>query len=166
MIHWDEPYAVHSVRVSLRVRLARTRDKVRRWFPGGPIVTLSPPISPFPIDFFKGLPMCYPRLPVGSGLLTRVGVGSSKSSSLVWQVQPCPCLSVTVLCNSRWGQRNVRGGGSRQIMIGQLYILVVSVLYLLVNLWWYIMFLFLSFLVSLLFLPVSLNKVPHWFCSA
>jgi hypothetical protein len=48
------PYAVHSVRVSLRVRLVRTRDKVRWWFPGGPCVTLSPPISPFPIDYLRG----------------------------------------------------------------------------------------------------------------
>ena len=91
-----------------------------------------PPYLAFSNRLIKGLPMCYPRLPVGSGLLTRVGVGSSKSSSLVWQAQLCPCLSVTVLCNPRWGQRNVWGGGSRQIMIGQLYILVVSGFYLLV----------------------------------
>ena len=77
--------------------------------------------------------MCYPRLPVGSGLLTRVGVGSSKSSSLVWQAQLWLCPSVTVPCNSRRGQRNLwgGGGGSCQIMIGQLYIFVVSGLYLL-----------------------------------
>ena len=83
---------------------SETRDKVLRGFPGGPIVTLSPLISLSLIDLFKGLPMCYPRLPVGPGLLTGVGVGSRKSSNLVWQVQPfrCLCLSVTVLCNSRW----------------------------------------------------------------
>jgi hypothetical protein len=57
---------VHSVRVSLRVHLARTRDKVHQWFPGpgvpDSIVTLSPLISTFPIG---------------------VGVSSSKSSNLV-----------------------------------------------------------------------------------
>jgi hypothetical protein len=54
--------------------------------------------------------MCYPRLPVGYSLLTRVGIDTNKSSNLVWQDHPCPCLSVTVLCNSRWEQRNVWGG--------------------------------------------------------
>ena len=71
--------------------------------------------------------MCYPRLPVDPGLLTRVGVGTSKSSSLVLQVYPfsCLCLSLNVLCNPRRKKRRVRDGGSRQIMVGQSYTLVV-----------------------------------------
>ena len=41
--------------------------------------------------------MCYPRLPVHPGLLTRVGFASNRSSVLVWQVQSysCECVSVT-----------------------------------------------------------------------
>ncbi len=93
---------------------------------------VEPPYLSFSNRLFKGLPTCYPRLPVDSDLLTRVGVGSNKSSNLVWQslTQPCPCLSVTVLCNPRWGQRHVWGWGSCQIMVGQLYMLVVFGLHL------------------------------------
>ena len=53
---------------------------------------LEPPYLAFSNRLFKGLPMCYPRLPVGPGLLTGVGVGSRKSSNL------CDKCSRSVVC--------------------------------------------------------------------
>jgi hypothetical protein len=76
--------------------------------------------------------MCYPRLPVGSGLLTRVVVGSNKSSSLVCDKLNCVRVCLLLSRVTRGEVKEIcEVGGSCQIMIGQLYIFVVSGLYLL-----------------------------------
>jgi hypothetical protein len=136
-------------------------------------VTLSPLISLSLIDLFKGLPMCYPRLPVGPGLLTGVGVGSSKSSSLDFQVQLFCCLCLSFCKPDEKSRKKVRGGGgSRQIIVGQSYTLVFAGYSLIILVdakhCYFSSLVCLCLCVSLTSqsLSISLNKIPHRFCSA